>query len=421
MDLEHLKKEIVQRAKKRKWEKIFQPLQPEESFVPKGVYTYEGLTKYSQEEFIRNAYEALLQRAPDTEGMHHYLRLLRSGKRNKTEIVSLLRYSPEGREKNVTLLGAKKRYVATLLFSVPFFGYLAKILYYLWKLPQKMSILEDVVQKSSHDLSKLQTVFEKRDEELRGFKQIVMDELNEIEGRFQNLDHAILQIDKELHKLTPIQNLPFFYSQTISFEKKNEDFYTMLEEHYYPAVLVKEKQKIYLQFLDKQTLQDKTWLDVGCGRGEFLEILRDAGIKAKGIDIHEPALRICKQKALDTEQSEAIEFLEKSKEKFGGISALQVIEHMKFEAISRFFALAYERLEKGGIILVETVNPKFCEAFNNFYIDPTHKKPVPVELAASLLAYHGFEDIRVIYSMPKALSPEKEKNYSDYALIAKKG
>ena len=82
-----------------------------EPFVAKKVFEYGDFSKYHDTEFIRNCYRGLLKREPDSVGFNHYLQLLRSGEKSKSEIISILHYSKEGRTKNVKLSGSRKRYI----------------------------------------------------------------------------------------------------------------------------------------------------------------------------------------------------------------------------------------------------------------------------------------------------------------------
>jgi hypothetical protein len=122
------------------------------SFQFKEVYEYSDFTKYHDKDFIVYLYKALLKREPDEDGLNYYLELLRTGKKSKTEIISIIRYSKEGREKNVKLLGSKKRYLYTILISLPVFGYILKTFIFFVRFPkylERMNILENYIARES--------------------------------------------------------------------------------------------------------------------------------------------------------------------------------------------------------------------------------------------------------------------------------
>ena len=95
------------------------------------VYEISDFTKYQDEEFIDNIYKLILHREADVEGKKHYLSLLRSGDLSKTQIITLVHYSKEGRKQNIIILGSKKRYLMTLLYRMPIIGYFFKLLFIL--------------------------------------------------------------------------------------------------------------------------------------------------------------------------------------------------------------------------------------------------------------------------------------------------
>ena len=100
-------------------------------------------------------------------------------------------------------------------------------------------------------------------------------------------------------------------------------------------MLVKEKQKIYLPYI-KSINSKNIWLDIGCGRGEFLDILRKNNIKAKGLEINKSSFLQAKSKNLDVELIDASTFLKSTPLTFRGISALQVVEHLDYEYLKEF-------------------------------------------------------------------------------------
>lgn len=121
-------------------------------FEIKDTYEYSDFTKYHDIEFMTNLYKAILKREPDQQGMTHYLNLLRSGKKSKSEIISIVRYSQEGKRIRVNILGINKRYIYTALSSIPIFGYLFRLLVTFFRLPillQRLNSYENYVIQES--------------------------------------------------------------------------------------------------------------------------------------------------------------------------------------------------------------------------------------------------------------------------------
>jgi len=205
---------------------------------------------------------------------------------------------------------------------------------------------------------------------------------------------------------------------------KDDLYYLLFENVFYDHYAVKEKQKIYLPYIEKiQDNKNFDWLDIGCGRGEFLEILKNSNSSVKGVEINTIEYASLVNKGFTVYNTDAITFLKETDEIFKGISALQVIEHLSYEYLQEMLKLAYEKIIPNGIIILETINPRNELGLANFYMDETHKRPLPAEMIAFLLEWIGFRNIKVVYS---ALLPENyrnseiKNNYHDYAVIGYK-
>jgi O-antigen chain-terminating methyltransferase len=132
-------------------------------------------------------------------------------------------------------------------------------------------------------------------------------------------------------------------------------------------------------------------LDLGCGRGEFLGLLRDAGVPATGVDSDPEAVGICRRAGYDIRQCDLFEFLE-ANGGFDGIIASHVIEHLDFPSAERLVGRCFEVLRPEGIITLVTPNPENLTAITKtFWLDPTHVRPYPLDLLVELLKSAGFE------------------------------
>ena len=157
---------------------------------------------------------------------------------------------------------------------------------------------------------------------------------------------------------------------------------------------IKRSQEFYLRYFSGR----KKVLDIGCGRGEFLSLMQENGIPAEGVDIYEPYTDYCNMKGLKAVCGDGADFLAKT-EGIDGIFVGQVVEHLKPHEIIRLCNTAYERLEDGGCIVIETPNPTSLSIYTNaFYIDPSHIKPVHPLTMQYYLEKAGFRDIEIIYT-----------------------
>jgi O-antigen chain-terminating methyltransferase len=142
--------------------------------------------------------------------------------------------------------------------------------------------------------------------------------------------------------------------------------------------------------------------DLGCGRGEFLELLREAGIDAVGVEINEADVEDCRERGLDAEHADLFDWLGQREEgTLGGIFLAQVIEHLPPPLWQKLVRIAVSRLAPGGSLVIETINPESLYAMVRAYvIDPTHVRPVHPSLLALLASRAGFEEIDVHYQAP---------------------
>ena len=214
----------------------------------------------------------------------------------------------------------------------------------------------------------------------------------------------------------------------------NKDFYRAFEDkHRGSRELIKERLKVYLPFLlPYQTLYpDGIALDIGCGRGEWLELLKENNIQAQGIDPDNGMLEACHRRDLDVKQEDGISYLkEQPDESFIVISAFHVVEHITFEELQEFVQEALRVLKPGGLLILETPNPENIKvATENFYLDPTHIKPIPSALLSFLPEYYGFGRTKVLRLQETESLVDKENINlldvlggvsPDYAVVAQK-
>ena len=149
-------------------------------------------------------------------------------------------------------------------------------------------------------------------------------------------------------------------------------------------------------------------LDGGCGRGEFLELLRDAGEAARGLDTDAQMVAHCQAKGLTVQEGEVFSHLASlSDGSLGGVFLGQVVEHLPPDVLAALCPLVYRKLASGGIFVAETVNPMCLTTFSGaFYADPTHMKPVHPKALEYYLCAAGFAAPELILGAPVA---EQEK------------
>lgn len=152
-------------------------------------------------------------------------------------------------------------------------------------------------------------------------------------------------------------------------------------------------------------------LDVGCGRGEFLDLLRAKGVSATGVDLNPEMVEACLARGLDVSGGDALGALEAlPDESLGGLIAIQVIEHLEPAYLSQFLQTAYFKLRPGGRMVLETINPACWVAFFESYIrDLTHVRPIHPETLQYMLQASGFGSVELMYRSPIAEEARLER------------
>lgn len=190
-----------------------------------------------------------------------------------------------------------------------------------------------------------------------------------------------------------------------------EDAFRLSEE------IVRERQRPYLALLQGR----QPVLDVGCGRGEFLELLRDAEVPASGVDLDAGMVARSRTKGLDVQQADAVAYLERvPDESLGVVFAAQVVEHLAYDHLLAFLRLSSQKLTPGGLLIAETVNPHSPGALKNFWFDMTHQHPVFPEVLLTLCRSIGFAPAYVFHPGGSGDVDRDRERMGDYALIAER-
>jgi 2-polyprenyl-3-methyl-5-hydroxy-6-metoxy-1,4-benzoquinol methylase len=193
-----------------------------------------------------------------------------------------------------------------------------------------------------------------------------------------------------------------------------------------PRENIKSRQALYLPYLDLDHSALPV-VDIGCGRGEFLELMREQNVRVIGVDINDVTTQALVEAGYEAYTADGVTFLQQQPDaSLAGITAFQVIEHLPKTALRQLLRVAYAKLAPGGFILLETVNPYCLPVYRTYYLDPTHHEPVPMDLLAILLRFYGFEQLEVFYHGPvdaKLINPgdrEIAHRYENYALLGRR-
>lgn len=169
---------------------------------------------------------------------------------------------------------------------------------------------------------------------------------------------------------------------------------------------IKDRLKVYLPYLNFIQAQDKQTrmkvIDVGCGRGEWLELLDENDIPAMGVDLNAAMVDVCTNAGLYAKCADAIQVLKDLPAgSIAGVTAFHLIEHLPFEQLIALFDAAKAALCEGGVIIFETPNPENLKVGAcNFYLDPTHLNPVVPQVAEFIAKQRGFKRAEILRLHP---------------------
>jgi glycosyltransferase involved in cell wall biosynthesis/SAM-dependent methyltransferase len=183
-----------------------------------------------------------------------------------------------------------------------------------------------------------------------------------------------------------------------------------------PEEMIRDRQRPYLELLAGR----EPVLDAGCGRGEFLDLLREAGFDYEGVDADPDMVRRCHAKGHERVRNADLNaYLDSlAPASLGAIFSAQVIEHLSYRELRRFLALAREKLLPGGMFIAETVNPHSPQALKTFWVDLTHQHPIFPEVALELCRISGYASAFVFHPVGSGDVEVDRYRCGEYAVVA---
>ena len=173
-------------------------------------------------------------------------------------------------------------------------------------------------------------------------------------------------------------------------------------------IVIRARQHQYVAYVQNVVSQTAPLLDIGCGRGEWLNILKDSNIPATGIDTNAASVQECSAQGLNVLHADAITYLSNAKEQsLGAITLFQVLEHLPFATMVHLLRLALRALVPGGVLIAEVPNSETLSVgASTFWIDPTHERPLFPGLLEFLATEVGYTSVEGVYSSPLAPEPD---------------
>ncbi|MEK6337086.1 MAG: methyltransferase domain-containing protein [Acidobacteriota bacterium] len=475
-------------------------------------YHVNDLLRFHDTHFVRNAYRAILKRDPDDAGFGGYLERLRSGSRNKVDILASLRFSAEGRQRNVRIDGLRLPALIRLISRVPVLGYFLELLIAVLRIPNSTrerrrfesyslaraqeladysNRLSGVIRELRHFVIELPNKIEEQrqrtevlDQRQQQFTELVSQQAQQFTEHLTQFTEHLTQQGQQLRELHGKQQheLELQNSKLLAHENKLSDLaaagaeqkmlgeefntqladsrkalaahsetsnqlvqaleqvriqlaaqqartaallkafdqkplspvqsdifrdedrhlldalYLSLEDHFRGGRSeIKARFEVYLPYLQQAGISTNI-LDIGCGRGEWLELLSENGLEATGVDENRSMTEQCRTAGLTVTRENAIDHLRRLPDQsLGAVTIFHVIEHLGFEQLVQLIDEVVRVLRPKGLLIIETPNPEnIIVGSCNFYFDPTHCHPLPIQLSRFLLEAKGLSDLKEI-------------------------
>ncbi|BAY31825.1 putative methyltransferase [Nostoc carneum NIES-2107] len=288
-----------------------------------------------------------------------------------------------------------------------------------------------------------------KDEQFQHFKDYLDSHIKVIEESYiqkeNNFKNDLIQCKSLIIKLLEDkkENTPIFCKNETHPILSNleqhllDSFYVAFEDQFRgKREDIKNRLEVYLPFIEEKKVGnlESPILDVGCGRGEWLELLRDSGYTARGLDINTVMVEQSRSRGFEVIEADVMLYLQSLPDStLGAVTGFHIIEHLTFPILMKFFSEVARTLKPGGIAIFETPNPQNVLVGScNFYFDPTHHHPLPSALIKFMLEIQGLSQVKVIdlhpypetYKVSGGELAEKFNNYfygpQDYAVVGYK-
>jgi len=246
------------------------------------------------------------------------------------------------------------------------------------------------------------------DEALAGQRELADATLKLVDAVSEDLDAAQRALDAERRRTTELEERLLRLERrpageapaTVAAQLRAAalpDYFAFESRMRASTEETREKQRPYVELFAGAA----PVLDAGCGRGEFLGLLREAGIEARGVDADADMVAYARGEGLDVTQADVLAHLEELEPgSLGGLFAAQLVEHLPPPALVRFLELAHRAVRRDGVLVLETINPLSPLALRNYFADLTHAQPLVPETLELLATGAGFREPELRFANP---------------------
>lgn len=457
-------------------------------------YTSADFFRFDDEDFVDVAYRALLRRPANDEGSKDYLAALRSGAASKVEILGLIRFSDEGMRQSVHVDGLLFPYRLHRWRRLPIIGWFLGMGLALARLPRLSRRLQVIEGSTAHETqalgrwaNRLDAALARRLLHAEGERRVLRDDLAKASAEIQKIvatqeaiaatqnamdlklrdsdavhKAALARLDDQLRSdhrrlLAMLERLTIFLDGAMRQQAGGGDSLALpqlqsMEQQYasFEEVFRGERGQIklrvahYLEALTAAGIAPNAGeiiLDLGSGRGEWLEVLAEHGYTGRGVDLNRGMLEESEKRGHDVVEADVLNYLKaQDGDSIAAITSMHLVEHIPHPILIQLLDEALRVLRPGGVLILETPNPENVLVGScTFYMDPTHLNPIPPLLLQWVVRTRGFEQavierlsehrgdpeiVPVSESVPGAAQINRMIDWftapPDYAVIARK-
>lgn len=378
---------------------------------PRDVYDLDDLLAQDDADFVTNAYRVLLRRSPDPAGFLSNTEALRRGALTKLDVIASMRFSTEGMAVGVPVRGLRLAWLLHRLKRKRLVGPILSWVHGVFCLGRFASQMECLEMRGAREAHRLG----------RHVNQVVL----EAGSRLEAIEHDLSGLQARERQL------PEDDARRAALAPKMDALYSAFEDRFRgPESLIQARVRPYLQLVREcgAGTVGAPVVDVGCGRGEWLALLRDEGLHARGVDLNSRFVKDAAARGMEVIEGDAIDVLRAMPAgSVGAITSMHLVEHLPFERVVELIDACHHVLRPGGVLILETPNPENLDvATLYFYMDPTHRNPLPPEMLRWVVQARGYPDARIErlteereLTAPALLSDDLPGSSSINALIAR--
>lgn len=388
----------------------------------KSEYAIADFLPYTDRDLVETAFQAILRRPVDGASLTALLPQLRNGTMTSVELLAHLRWSAEGIERGVHVDGLLVPTMLQRFRRKPVIGPVIAWFHGLMRLGRSQQNQAAQLAAQSGELQDLGRMFNDMSDKVQriGDVNLIHARLDSLSRDVERLEEMYIQLRKEWDERLLQEQLDKQLADQLAAQAAGrlakeaaeagqaaderahayDSLYSDFEDYFRgPEEVVRKRAEPYIETIVQSGAggADAPVVDLGCGRGEWLGLLREQGIVARGVDMNRVFLASCRELDLDVIEGDAVEVLRSMPEaSVGAITSMHLVEHLPFERVVELIDQARRVLKTGGVMILETPNPENIDvATFSFYLDPTHRNPLPPQALSWLVGARGFEDVTI--------------------------